>query len=178
MGSSAAERSSSSSRLELGEVVGSNPTPRTMDRKPQGVAPSVMTLEMAGSIPARSSQARGPCEGAAGAMTPCVVGSTPTRAAKLYAIGRTDIPPGLRAAQFGHAIITWVLTHGRPPDNLVLVEVPDESSLIAVTKQLDGAGVRVEVFREPDLDDEMTSVAVGPEGWRLLSSLPLAMRDA
>ena len=30
---------------------------------------------------------------------------------------------------------------------------------------------------EPDLDDELTAVAIGPEGAKLVSNLPLALRN-
>jgi hypothetical protein len=31
-------------------------------------------------------------------------------------------------------------------------------------------------FYEPDLNDELTALAVHPEGWKILSSLPLAFK--
>jgi len=63
-------------------------------------------------------------------------------------------------------------------NNLVLLEVADEAALEAVLGKLAGAGIGVSPFREPDLDDALTAVAVGDEGRRLLSSLPLAFRPA
>jgi len=85
-------------------------------------------------------------------------------------VARRDLPVGLRTAQVGHAIAEWVLAHGAPPDNLVVLVVPDRAALEAVVARVSG---RVVAFREPDLDDEVTAVAVGPEHWRALSSLPL-----
>lgn len=96
---------------------------------------------------------------------------------KLYAIGRKDLPPGLRAAQLSHACIEWTATHGRPPENLVLLEVEDEGKLEALLEAVkDYPHV---VFHEPDLDGEFTALAVShPDVPRLLSSLPLALRAA
>ena len=98
------------------------------------------------------------------------VGSTPARTAKLYAITRADLAPGLRTAQVGHALIAWVLAHGTPPDNLVVLQVPDLTALSALAANLEGDVVR---FHEPDLADALTAIAAGPATWRALSSIPL-----
>ena len=102
------------------------------------------------------------------------MGSIPARSAKLYAITRADLPGGLRTAQVGHALIGWALEHGTPPDNLVVLQVPDEAGLAALLAALERqSGARLHPFREPDLAGSLTAVAAGPEAWRLLSSLPL-----
>jgi hypothetical protein len=61
--------------------------------------------------------------------------------------------------------VGWTIEHGPPPDNVVVLR-GDPSAV-------DLDGVRSYVFREPDLDDALTAVALGPEAWRRLSSLPL-----
>lgn len=98
---------------------------------------------------------------------------------KLYVIGRKDLPPGLRAAQLGHACISWVLANGRPPKNLVLLEVPDLGALHDVCALI--AHIDPEdhtLFHEPDLGGEFTAFATAhPDAGRVLSSLPLALRD-
>lgn len=106
-------------------------------------------------------------------MTPGVASSNlapRVRPEKLYAIARADLPVGLRTAQVGHALISWALEHGVPPDNLVVLQVPGLEELHDVLRRLEG---RVVAFHEPDLDDELTAVTAGPEHWRALSSLPL-----
>lgn len=103
-------------------------------------------------------------------MTQEAEGSIPSPPTKLYAVGRRDLSPGLRTAQVGHALIAWVLAHGAPPDNLVVLETPGRAELEAVAERLGPAAVR---FEEPDLGGELTAIAVGPEHWRALSSLPL-----
>lgn len=104
-------------------------------------------------------------------MTLGVAGSSPApRADRLYAIARADLAVGLRTAQVGHALIHWALEHGCPPDNLVILQVPDLDALHRCRDRLAG---RVVSFHEPDLEDELTAVAAGPECWRELSSLPL-----
>lgn len=51
-----------------------------------------------------------------------------------------------------------------------MLQVPSLSELEALSERLEGRVIR---FREPDLDDELTAIAAGPECWRALSSLPL-----
>ena len=112
-----------------------------------------------------------------------VVGSNPTPSSKLYAVTRSDLPPGLQAAQLGHALIGYVLAqpaqtarwHTRS-NNLVCLAVPDEKALSGLVEALVRESVPVLCFHEPDLGGELTAVAVSPDGARLLSSLPLALR--
>jgi hypothetical protein len=78
----------------------------------------------------------------------------------------------MRAAQVSHALIEWTCRFGRPPENLVILQVPDEASLHELESRL-ADDCRRHLFMEPDLDDEATALSVCPEGWRMLSSLPL-----
>ncbi len=102
------------------------------------------------------------------------VGSSPARSTKLYGIGRANLPSGLRAAQLGHVLIHWALTYGAPPENLVLLEVANEAALVDLLAAFDG--LDVVSFREPDLDNELTAIAVDGRARKLLSSVPLALR--
>jgi hypothetical protein len=98
---------------------------------------------------------------------------------KLYAIGRKDLPPGLRAAQLSHACIEWTATFGRPPENLVLLEVENEEELNRVWAAMQILDAPYVAFHEPDLDDALTAVAVfHADAPRLLSSIPLALKAA
>lgn len=107
---------------------------------------------------------------APGVMIQGVARSNRAPSTKLYAVGRRDLSPGLRTAQIGHALISWVLARGRPPDNLVVLEVPGLAELEALATRL-GAGALG--FREPDLNDELTAIAVDPGLGRELRDLPL-----
>jgi len=62
---------------------------------------------------------------------------------------------------------------------LILLSVPDESSLLAYARQAEALGIPSSLVREPDLDDEATALALGPceASQRLCSSLPLALRE-
>lgn len=106
-----------------------------------------------------------------------VAGSSPALRSvpipKLYAIGRADLSPGLRAAQIGHALIAWALQHGETCDNLVLLQARDEAALKELADRLTAEGVPFVSFSEPDLDGQVTALTARPRGWRTLSSLPL-----
>lgn len=154
-----------------------SPQTRLRD-KLQGGAPGVMSPEVVGSIPASRADGSEPPRRGSDVDDVVAVGSTPAGATpKLYVIGRADLAPGLRAAQIGHACITWVEHHGTPPDNLVLLEARDEEHLWDLLQQFYTLGWPHSSFQEPDLDDETTAVATAhPDARRLLSSLPLAFR--
>lgn len=100
-----------------------------------------------------------------------VEGSNPSGCDRLYVVVRGDLPVGLRCAQAGHALIGYVLEHGAPPDNLVVLQVPDLAAIQRVLTRV-RAG-RHTAFFEPDIDNELTAVAVAPEQGRALSSIPL-----
>ena len=103
---------------------------------------------------------------------------------KLFFITRADLPPGDRAAQSVHGAIVFTLTY---PDlvrawhdtsnNVVLLEAKDEAALVKLAARAAAASVPLCTFSEPDLGDEMTALALGPTGYRLVSSLPLTLRE-
>ncbi len=99
---------------------------------------------------------------------------------KLYVIVRNDLTPGLQCAQACHA--QHLFTQRFPElarawgQNLVVLQVPNEVSLEAVRADLEG--ISVVSFHEPDLDNELTAIAVAGDAERLLSSFPLALRTA
>ena len=113
-------------------------------------------------------------------------GSIPSDATtprKLYGVVRGDLPPGLQAAQLGHALVAYVLARPRETarwhtesNNLVCLSVPDEAALAALAASIAAEGLPVVCFHEPDLDDSLTAIAVGAEARRLLSNVPLALR--
>lgn len=93
---------------------------------------------------------------------------------RLYVIVRTDIPPGLQVAQACHATREFTLRH---PDvdvgeNLVVLEVPSEQDLQAITERCFFCASTP--FFEPDLGGQMTAVAVSGAAKPMLRSLPLA----
>lgn len=100
-------------------------------------------------------------------------GSSPSpreRPPALYVITRKDLAD-LTSPQVIHAAVGWVMEYGAPPESVVVLAVPDEPALWKVLERLNDQ--RRYAFNEPDLDDTLTAIAVGPEARKLLSSLPL-----
>ena len=115
-------------------------------------------------------------------MSPEAVRSTRTTPPKLFIVGRRDLPPGLRVAQMFHAARQFAEeypeiegTWFRESNTIVLLEVPDEAALLELASRAEGVPTS-EFSEEPDLG--LTALALAPEGYRLVSSLPLALRDA
>jgi peptidyl-tRNA hydrolase len=98
---------------------------------------------------------------------------------------RDDLSPGMQMAQAMHAAIEF--QHDSPDlavpwrnDSryLVVVSVPDELSLYDLVSQACKVGIAFSAFREPDLDYEVTAVALQPGtlARQLCSRYPLALR--
>lgn len=97
---------------------------------------------------------------------------------KLYIVVHAALSVGMKIAQGCHALRAFV--EAQPAldrewfttaNNIVVLQNDDIPSL---AERLKAAGFIVAAFHEPDLDDQMTAIAVEPSAWRLLSSLPLA----
>lgn len=83
-----------------------------------------------------------------------------------------------------HAALSFAFDH--PEDGrtwhdstpwVVVLQVPDEGSLLTQWHRLADVPHRV-LVREPDLDNEATALAaLGHEAGRVLSALPLALRE-
>jgi peptidyl-tRNA hydrolase len=104
---------------------------------------------------------------------------------KLYIIVRSDLSPGLQAAQACHALRLFTEEHPEEDkkwytesNNLVLLQVPNETELLALKERAEADGIPASLFREPDVDNEATALALGPEGRKLLCNLPLLLKAA
>lgn len=89
-------------------------------------------------------------------------------------------------AQSVHAAFSFadehpVVAHAWHRDSqfLVVVNVPDETALLALAQTAIGLGVEVSIWHEPDVDGEATAIALAPVGASktLCSSLPLAGKE-
>ena len=88
---------------------------------------------------------------------------------------REDLPPGLQAAQAGHAAIGFALCYpGLLPDTVILVAVPDEEALAFLLA--DAFPYVKFAVREPDLGDSLTALAVEPAAAELCRGLPLLLK--
>lgn len=104
---------------------------------------------------------------------------------KLYIITRSDLPPGFQIAQSCHAAFQFAHDHRDAFDNwldisnyLVILSASNEASLTSLLRRADMHGIRSSKFKEPDLGDSLTAVALEPgdKTKRLCRSFPLALK--
>lgn len=102
---------------------------------------------------------------------------------KLYLVTREDLPPGSQAVQAAHALRAFVAVHPevdqhwyRTSNTLAFLAAKDEESLWALLNKADQLGLPTAPFYEPDLGNALTAIAIGPQGRRIVSHLPLALR--
>ena len=105
---------------------------------------------------------------------------------KLRVVSRRDLPIGTQALQSGHAAIDF--QHEFPVEArewqnnsnyLVFLTVADEEELIKLTTKAILKGIKYTVFREPDLNNQITAVAFEPNDTsrKLTSSCPLLGKE-
>lgn len=101
---------------------------------------------------------------------------------RLYLVTRADLPAGDQAVQAAHALTEFTFEHPeaaeswhRASNTLAFLVAPDEAALQTLLDRAFDRGLRASAFREPDLGDALTAVAIEPEGSRLVRSLPLAL---
>lgn len=105
---------------------------------------------------------------------------------KLYIITRQDLRPGLQAAQVAHAAFLFGYEH-RPlaqawiqeSNFLIILSVKNEEELAALGKEADQLGLPVTWFTEPDIEDQLTAIAIAPspQTVELTAKLPLALSE-
>ena len=103
---------------------------------------------------------------------------------RFYIVVRSDMSPGLQVAQSVHAAIQFLADWPQSSRwvrhyNLVVVAVPDELALADIAAAAVEEGICRSIFREPDLDNTITAVALQPseEAQKLCARLPLALRE-
>ncbi len=103
---------------------------------------------------------------------------------KLFLITRRDLDPGQQAVQAAHALQEFNIQH---PDLardwhgksniLAFLSVEDERALGVLLRKARDRIVPVSAFREPDRQNELTALALGYDGRRLVRNLPLALQE-
>lgn len=95
--------------------------------------------------------------------------------------------PGYQAVQSMHALRQFTAEHPEidriwfeQSNYLGLLSVKDEEELTRLIKQAAEHGIHHSIFREPDIDNQITAIALspGPKSKKLCSRLPLALRGA
>ncbi len=101
---------------------------------------------------------------------------------KLYLVTRADLSPGSQAVQAVHAMrefVAWYpeldkLWYERS-NFLAFLVVPNEEALSRLLKQAEGRLIPVVGFREPDLGESLTAIALASNAKGLVRRLPLAL---
>jgi hypothetical protein len=102
----------------------------------------------------------------------------------LIVVVRADISAGYQVAQSLHAVADFAHQHTETfnkwkseSNSVVALSTPNEKSLLKTLKKLEQMNAELVVFREPDLNDEATSIGVygTPEIRRKLRGLPLCL---
>lgn len=104
---------------------------------------------------------------------------------RLYLVTRADLVPGQQAVQAAHALREFVEHHPEvdrawytKSNTLAFLAVANEAALGVLLEQAERKGIAVAPFREPDRDNELTALALGPAAKKLCSRLPLALKGA
>lgn len=99
-------------------------------------------------------------------------------------VTREDLSPGQQAIQAAHALRQFTAEHPEidkawfeKSNTLALLGVKNEAALGVIHKKALCRDIPVAAFREPDRDNELTAIAIGPTGKQLTKNLPLALRD-
>lgn len=94
--------------------------------------------------------------------------------------------PGLQIAQACHTLRQFVEEHPQTDQVwfkgsqfLVVLSVPNEQSLYDLKKLADNQGILTSAWKEPDLNNELTGIALAPgsASSKLCSQLPLALKE-
>lgn len=105
---------------------------------------------------------------------------------KLITITRRDIPAGYQAVQAANAAIDFQHKHpeiakqwNSISNYLVFLSVASEKDLYKYLDRFTSKGLKFTPFFEPDIDNQLTAVAVEPteKARKLCSNLPLALKE-
>lgn len=104
---------------------------------------------------------------------------------KLVIVTRKDLTPGQRAVQSTHAVVNFIFEHPsragpwfKESNYLVQLEVDDERALHKLIGKLDYHQICYTVFREPDMDNRITAVAIEPSPLtqKVVAKIPLLFK--
>lgn len=101
-------------------------------------------------------------------------------------ITRKDISPGYQGVQGMHAAIQFGMDH--PGTNrewfeksnyLGFLSVSNEEELLSLAEKANLLGIEYSVFREPDIDNQATAIALAPgsKSKKLCSRFDLALKE-
>lgn len=101
-------------------------------------------------------------------------------------ITRADLCPGYQCVQPAHALADFAIAFpekfkswAEVGKNLIVLSTTNEKQLIKLADSFKAANLDYILFREPDIGDHATSIAVEPNeiAYKLVSSLPLTLKE-
>ena len=105
---------------------------------------------------------------------------------KFRIVTRRDIHPGAQMAQANHSEAKFEVEYPAQfkdwyenSQYIACLSIEDEKSLLALAEKLRKKGVAVSVFREPDYNNQATSIAIESceTAARFTTHLPLALKE-
>ena len=105
---------------------------------------------------------------------------------KLRVVSRRDLPLSVQAVQSGHAAIDFQHQHPveaqewhKQSNYLAFLTIADEAELIKLITKAILTGIKHTVFREPDLNNQITAVSfeASEAARKLTSSCPLLGKE-
>jgi len=101
-------------------------------------------------------------------------------------VTRGDLTDGYKAVQSTHAAINFTFEHPsragpwfKDSNYLVLLEVPSETQLKKLAEDCRKHNLACTVFREPDIGNEVTAIAIepSPKTKKMVAHLPLLFKS-
>ena len=92
---------------------------------------------------------------------------------------------GYQAVQSAHALAQFIFDHAEiardwfvNSNYLGMLSVKDENALLNLIQEAEQNDIRCSIFREPDIDNAITAIALEPgqKSKKLCSRLPLALK--
>lgn len=104
---------------------------------------------------------------------------------KLTTVTRRDLTPGAQSVQASHSLAQFIFEHPEishlwfKDPYLAQLSVENESELQHLIQKLQKSKIKYSVFRESDIDNQITAIAIEPSDKtrRLVSNLPLMLKE-
>jgi len=99
---------------------------------------------------------------------------------------RRDLTTAYQAVQGGHALAEFCLEHNNIANSwhknsnyLAYLSVKDEKEMLFLIEKAHSRGITISIFREPDIDNQVTAIALEPsdESKRVCRNLPCALKE-
>lgn len=108
-----------------------------------------------------------------------------TQVHKLTTVTRRDLAPGYQAVQASHSSIQFIFEHPEiskiwfKDPYLAHLSIENEVELEKLMAKLTKSNITYSVFREPDINNQITSITIEPSDKtrRMVSNLPLMLKE-